>query len=1271
MRATATRRLQFEPDPQRLIDLLGDRLPDTDDQPRPSHVVRIVRPDDLVVLQVSCFDIDLVDGGAGAHGPVLTPTNDGAYLVVTLTFQHIAEQAFSLIDGEDPVTPVQVLVAEPSRVAYSVPAGTRIAYSSAGILAALSQLPLRVVPVATPRPVRLGVGLGLGDLAPVVTLPGGLQLAHADAGVLLTHQAGRQRASAVISATDTLIGQASSLRVARALLAEHGAVDLTGLLGAQPVGTRRPLSPDAGISRTGLGDVITRPLPPVRPTRQPPRRPNPDETAIEAPWRLFLSPSSQGAFTHATEPRAAEGDPDRVELWHSRLGVRQVATDGTVSVDETSTTQRVVRAVWARDKDGSEPTAQNNLPFRMSLSGLDRIMLVRQSADNSVATPEPVDVTRLYLSSQGAWLDLHGKWEAEQYAPSPAIESWDHIAPMGRDQYVKVEYPGYLFPFGHRCSLIKVTERRIDDTSGPVAWLYQRKFIVVREPVRTYSDLDMPFIQVRVKPVVTPDLKDPLVASTPNVIDLDQLFWPTVGNDKFQFTLECLDHDGKPVTLPAPLLFVGITRGTTAIDRKAIQDAYTTPDSGQPAPRAIPAFSQNIAYAKSSKPGDTSYETIELRFTGDPGIPKTPTALHSQPHLSGFTFVVPAMKKLAPQAPPVTGKYAGPYLTNGFTGPNATPQVFLELDAMTPISFGKAAGGSTEKSGGFVQPDLPVRGLSRSLGTVGQVGSIVNPPAGKQPFEPLDFLDGVLPKLFGLFSLVDILQAVGLDKAPQFVTEQLGDIAGMLDDLQSAQQALIDGTTQLAQEATTAATAPLRQAATDAHTALQTIESQFTPAFSALTNAISAFGTSGDADALQAAAKTALDDLAHTITDLGTQVGALSLPPVVKARLQRVVDALKPLTALAGQAAKILERISQIIDFVKGLDPDKLSVKASFEWRPKLQNFPKDKDKDSALFYVDPDGLLLSIEARASGADGVGVDVLAELRNFGLNLFMDATLIRISFDRLSFRSSNGRKPEVDVVMNQMQWQGVLSFIATLEELIPSDGFADPPYVDVSADGVKAGFDLALPNVAVGVFSLENISLGADVAVPFLGDAVTVGFHFCTREKPFRLTVLCVGGGGFVGLRISPKGIVLLEMSLEACAQLAIDLGVASGSVSISVGVYLRLEGDDGSLTGYFRIRGEVDVLGLISASITLELSLTYEFNSGKLVGRASIEVEVEVLFFSFSVTVSCERRLAGSNNDPTFAEFLGIAADGTVPNPGAPDGGVPAWTDYCTAFAGV
>ena len=87
-------------------------------------------------------------------------------------------------------------------------------------------------------------------------------------------------------------------------------------------------------------------------------------------------------------------------------------------------------------------------------------------------------------------------------------------------------------------------------------------------------------------------------------------------------------------------------------------------------------------------------------------------------------------------------------------------------------------------------------------------------------------------------------------------------------------------------------------------------------------------------------------------------------------------------------------------------------------------------------------------------------------------------------------------------------------------------------------------------------------------------------------------------------------------------------------------MYLRLEADDGSLTGYLRIRGEVDVLGLISACIEMYMGLTYEFGSGK-VRPATITVEVEVLLFSASVSISAERKFAGSKGDPTFADALG------------------------------
>jgi hypothetical protein len=288
-------------------------------------------------------------------------------------------------------------------------------------------------------------------------------------------------------------------------------------------------------------------------------------------------------------------------------------------------------------------------------------------------------------------------------------------------------------------------------------------------------------------------------------------------------------------------------------------------------------------------------------------------------------------------------------------------------------------------------------------------------------------------------------------------------------------------------------------------------------------------------------------------------------------------------------------------------------------------------------------------------------EVLAQLTDFTLQLLPGVSLVHIPFKRLYFRASTGSKTEIDIDLGPLEWLGVLGFVDKLRELIPADGFADPPSVIVDGQGIEAGFSMGLPNVAVGVFNLSNLSLAADLTLPFLSDdGPTVGFAFCARERPFTLAVMFLGGGGFFGLRLSADKLVLLEASLEFGATLALDFGVASGSVSCMAGVYLRLTASDGSLTGYLRIRGAVDVLGLISASIELYMALSYEFGSGKVIGRATIIVEVEVLMFSASVPISAERRFGGSKGDPTFAQALGPYVDAGCP-----------WIDYCQAFAEV
>ncbi|MBX9715372.1 MAG: hypothetical protein K2X42_02125, partial [Burkholderiaceae bacterium] len=175
------------------------------------------------------------------------------------------------------------------------------------------------------------------------------------------------------------------------------------------------------------------------------------------------------------------------------------------------------------------------------------------------------------------------------------------------------------------------------------------------------------------------------------------------------------------------------------------------------------------------------------------------------------------------------------------------------------------------------------------------------------------------------------------------------------------------------------------------------------------------------------------------------------------------------------------------------------------------------------------------------------------------------------------------------------------------------------------------------------------------------------------EQPFNLSVSMFGGGGFFGITLDPSGVQILEAAFEFGACISIDFGVASGGVSVMAGVYFRMEKDAASLTGYFRLEGHVDVLGIITASIELYLELRYEFETGKAAGKAQLTIEISVFIFSGSVTITCERKFAGSNGDPTFRQLMGLSTNPTLPLADellAIDTDTAyAWRDYCEAFA--
>lgn len=104
------------------------------------------------------------------------------------------------------------------------------------------------------------------------------------------------------------------------------------------------------------------------------------------------------------------------------------------------------------------------------------------------------------------------------------------------------------------------------------------------------------------------------------------------------------------------------------------------------------------------------------------------------------------------------------------------------------------------------------------------------------------------------------------------------------------------------------------------------------------------------------------------------------------------------------------------------------------------------------------------------------------------------------------------------------------------------------------------------------------------------------------------------------------------------------------------GFYFQKAGADFSLSGFFRANGNLSVLGIVSVSLEFYLGLTYASkgispHGGTLWGQAKLTVEIEVLFFSTSVSISMEREFAGS--DPYFRQLISPSA----------------WVEYCEAFA--
>jgi hypothetical protein len=800
-----------------------------DDNPTPDHVLEIERPEDLLSLRFQFKNMRLVTG-ADPH-IILRDKDTAGQITVIFPPQHVAEEAFFHTDDN---------LADPNQlINIDVPVGD----------------------------VEMRRVLNLADS--VVLTP----VQKTAAKKLLDPDYGKKAGNQDGESPRTLLSGDSRIVLGIPKGKTEIGFHLENLLDWKNWELRV-----AEVAKTQVDTSTYKNIPSIVEPK--------DVTAIEIPYNLILSPSETGRWAHSLKP--VKHDTNVVELWHTRLAVAAPpAAQGkeTHSPDETNAKDRIVRAIWSPDfvavdrsctpdsnmvarsdahPDGlgfsahytsdADPNTFDD-PFRMTLDSRDRCELVHLTSNyripkpsnvcvleptkDQLLPPAPVAVDRMILTSIGGYLKSYGFWEPAKIDANHqlTVEQWRHIATLGRDHYVRVVYKGYLLPFGHRASLVKVTERKIVNKSYPkngfVAILHQRMFIVVQHPIKDFPVVgqpfggrQVPFKRIEALTLITPDIDPPQgqFPANPKRNQTQSLFWPKVSGLAFPFRFRFTDMGGGVSEASLPVVFADAAVSQNSVNSNDAsplnfgpQDAIDLYNAGTGQTGVnddkwtTASFSdQKVAFAAPTKPGDTQYDASVLAFSAIPppasvnvGDLYANDLPYFYPNLTYARITSSSIKRVTGKTDPTRVVFFPTYISNGFDPQANRGEVVLQVYDESPLTLAFGTNGNVDKAGGLASPDTKVAGFSRKSGPVG--GTPPPAPAGPVPASPAataslttyssgnfnagDFFGGLTSaKILGGIKLSDIIAplspglASNLEKAPQMLEQSVFAIEKAIKD---------------------------------------------------------------------------------------------------------------------------------------------------------------------------------------------------------------------------------------------------------------------------------------------------------------------------------------------------------------------------------------------------------------------------------------------------------------------------------------------------------
>jgi len=854
-----------------------------------------------------------------------------------------------------------------------------------------------------------------------------------------------------------------------------------------------------------------------------------------------------------------------------------------------------------------------------SLEKQDREELVELSAEAFV------EVDKLELSALGANAELHGEWP-----DAPGLIAWQDVGSYGRTVHSVTVRRGYLFPLGHRVTKTTIIQRVVapepennNSYSGytPVAYLQTEEFIKVSEVVKSYGATgepfaeaaggtsDWPFTSVRMLTLVSPKIEpqEPRVTSKSH----RSAYWPVYENngqhEVFPWKFVATDLAGHDLTFEMPLIFVEATKE---------KEEFKT-GSGSWAEELVQKYSeaQGGSHQTWSTIGGAPMRFAPEVLVG--GKPNAGATTHP-------TLLLELGAATSEEDPNVT---AGGKLTK-FQGPGAQvlekagqPNFYPVIsgarirlhaaDALMGKDFSDENGSPPDgrPAVGGVQFKFFGPYVAQGSSSYGVSGSVreADSGAGVRP-------DGSLPSLPNPGSVyAEAVNSVALN-LPSAAVGALGTPNATIAGLSGAIGA-VGG------ELKKGADGQLTSLENYAKNAAAEVEEYFKGAGKTLEETEKA----AEAGAEEGAA--ALSELLGGLKLANILAGAGGAGAVRRAGVAHPEDE-------GGEEGFQTPTISSLTD------PSSGPPTVKYKLHTALKKWPS----TNAIFVPDgePGYLTLITEVVKGPNDETPTyNVEGSIDPFSICLLGESEpehesstyFLKLHFESLTFTAGNGGKPSVHVNLDEVKFEGALEFVNTLEEFLESLG-GEGLTVHVEPTKLTVGTSITLPPVEIGILTLSGLGFNGSVEIPFISGTAIATFGFASKENPFTLTVVMFGGGGFVAVSVGFGGVQSVELQFDFTGRFGFDIVVASGSLSLVAGIYIKYEVSEGGLflEGFVRVTGQLEVLGIISISAELILSLSYDTHSGEAVGTATLRAHFSVFGFGASVEITMSKSFHGSGS---------------------------------------